>query len=328
MPASIAFTSSGDWRTRAASLRTAVSVTGSVQEHLSLNRSGDIVGTIRNDTALTLANPAIIAGRAWQRLPSIGPHRSVRVSVRPSTDIHRHDYSEMLFKVYGRSSIFDTGSDLWRHGSLSDRIRDAVSTLPQTHVLSMVGEVMLVAWTERPFLNVRLNGGVADQRALTLVVKPLTIGLAPGTSTLRTGTLGASLVDESPAQPRYACCNPSAQAIYIGAGGSATFEFDVPRAKSVHVRGLTLSVYGGGPDSTYTGYTDMPAGACRVFDWRRLRWRSLNFRNGVATLGRPDRFVSATGAILVTLRALDDSHELIITDPHQDLQLSGTLVVG
>jgi hypothetical protein len=328
MPASIAFTSSGDWRTRAASVRTSVSVPGSVRAHLILDRSGNIVGTIQNDTGLTLANPAIIAGRAWQRLPSMGPHQSVRVSLRPSTDIHRHDYSEMLFKVYGLSSVFDTGSDLWRHATLSDRIRDAVSALPQTHVLSMVGEVMFVAWTEQPLLAAQLNGAVTEQRSLTLAVKPLTVELAPGTIRLRNGTLGASLVDESPAQPKYSCCNPSAQAIYIGTGGSATFEFDIPRARPVHFRNLTLSVYGGGPDATYTGYTDMPAGACRVFDWRRLRWQSLNFRDGEAVLRQPNRFVSATGALLVKLAALDDSHELIITDPHQDLQLSGTLVVG
>jgi len=327
MPASINFTSSSDWRTRAASLRTSVSMSGSVREHLTLDRLGDIVGTIRNDTGLTLANPAIIAGRAWQRLPGMGPHQSVRVRLRPSTEIHRHDYSEMLFKVYGRSSVFDTGSDLWRHGSLSDRIRDAVSALPQTHVLSMVGEVMFVAWTEQPLIAVRLNGAAAGQRALTLAVKPLTVELAPGTSRLRTGTLGASFVDESPVQPRYACCNPSAQAIYIGAGGSATFEFDLPRARPVHFRNLTLSVYGGGPDSTYTGYTDMPAGACRVFDWQQFRWQSLTFQDGEATLSQPDRFVSATGAVLVKLQALTDAHELIITDPHQDLQISGTLVV-
>jgi hypothetical protein len=323
----VTFPPGGNWRTRAAALRTSVYIPGTLRERLWIDPGGDIVGTIENDTTLSLTHPAIIAGRTAQQLSDLQPHQLTHVHLRPHADALRHDYSQMLFRVYGQTPVLDTGSELWRETSLTDRIRDTVNALPETTIFSMLGEVSFVAWTEQPLDGIRLNGAISGRHALTMIVRPLTVDFTPGESRLRSGTLGASFVDQVPALPRYACCNPSPQAIYIGAGGSATFEFEFPRAGHVNFRNLTLSAYGGGPDTSYTGYTDMPAGSCRVYDWRSLQWVPLRFRNGESSLPDPDRFVSTAGVLLVKLQALDDSHELIITDPHQDLQVSGTVVV-
>jgi hypothetical protein len=199
-----------------------------------------------------------------------------------------------------------------------------VAALPQAHLISMLGEVLLVAWTQDPLAAARVDGSGEAQNNLSLLVSPLTVGLIPGPLALRRGTLAASLVDEVPAPFTYPCCTPSARSIFIGAGGSATFEFDVPAPGRVRFRHLALSVWAGGPDPSYTGYTDMPRGAGQAYDWRARRWVDLSFVHGTAQLSNPDRFIEPTGAFLVRLRALDDTHELTLADPHQDLQISGS----
>jgi hypothetical protein len=307
----------------AVELRTNVSIPGGIQAQLHLDHAGKVVGIIRNQTGLRLWRTAVIAGQAIQRLPDIPPGGALRVRILPWGDIHRHDYSPMPTRVYGQLPVGASGGPLEAQGSLDDRIRSALGAMPETTVFSMLGEMTFVAWTQKPLSPVLLDGSVPRRQSLTLIAKPLQVSFRHGPFELQSGTLGASLVDETPALPRYTCCSPSAQIVDIGAGGSATFEFDMPAGGQPHFSDLTLSVYGGGQDTSYTGYTDVPAGAAQAYDWRSNSWEALHFRNGEAQLVRPDRFISSTGALLLRLRVADDSHELVLTDPHKDLQVSG-----
>lgn len=307
----------------AVGLRTTAAVSGAIHSHLRLNSSGGIVGTIRNDTALNLVRPVLIAGRRLLHLPDLLPHHQTAIRLQPDSDVHQRDYSPMLAHAYGQSVADASASAFAQEGNLSTRLRVAIGVLPEANVLSMVGEVYFAAWVEQPLDVLKLNGVTPRRRDLNLIVKPLSVDFPSGSFRLRTGTLGASFVDQVPAQPRYACCYPSAQGIYIGAGGSASFQFEIPRPGRVTFHHLTLSVYAGGPDASYTGYTDLSTGAAQVYDWRLDRWEDLKFRNGEATVDSPDSAISSTGTILLRLRALDDAHELVISDPYKDLQLSG-----
>ena len=312
---------------RAVALRTTVEVAGSISTRLQLDRAGDIVGTIQNRTPLDLIHPALVAGRAVAILPDLPPRHTVRVRLQPANDVHHHTYGGTLFAIYGQSPLGGPNTTLPAESSLTAQVRNVLSALPETNVLSMLGEVVFLAWTEQPLSAVSLNGAIPEDRSLTLLVKPLAVNFPTGRFRLHTGTLGASFLDETPSRPRYACCGPTAQGIYLGVGGSATFAFDIPRPGHTHFLDLVLSAWGGGPDTSFNGYTDMPSGAVHVFDWQTGRWEGVQFQNDEAALHHPDRFVSATGALLVKLQAISDAHELAIADPHQDLQLSGLVEV-
>lgn len=308
---------------RGMALTTQAQIMGTIHSCLHIDAGGAIVGSVQNATSFDLVQASIIAGRRWVKLPDLAPGATVQVHLLSADDVHNSDYSSLLFKVYGQASVVGPAAASDENRDLSARIRDAVSTLPETNVLSMLGEVTFVAWTQQPTGTFTVDGARTSVRSLTMLTKGLSVQFPRGQFQLRTGTIGAHLVDETQSLARYACCSPSAQAVYIGAHGSATFEFDIPHTPHLRFHSLALSVYAGGPDPSYTGYSDVPAGAVTVYNWRSNRWTPLTFRAGATSLLQPNDDISATGALLVRLHVDNDANDLTIADPGHDLQISG-----
>jgi hypothetical protein len=188
-------------------------------------------------------------------------------------------------------------------------------------VLSTLGEVLLVGWSERPLGTVRVDGSVPQRRDLNVVVTPLSVRFpSRGSFRLLTGTLGSHLVDILPRAPQSSCCgggfgpgNDQQQAASVGPGGFLTFEFDLPANRHTRFRRLAVHVSGG----------DEGANAGEMYDWSTFRWVRVDLSTGVARLRNPNRFVSSGGQIMVRLQATTGGGDLSITDPYHDIQLSG-----
>lgn len=319
----------GFWGDRALSLRTTVRLDGGVATRLRLTRSGVITGRIYNQTDFVLREPLLIAGRSDVRLADIQPHASEAVTLVPSVDPQEHDYVPMLTRIYGRPlragnglsavSPFGNPSDMPREQSMSDRIRDAVDTLPETNLVSVLGEVMFVAWTDASLTPFTVNGSSVQQRNLTMLVKTVPPLSPPaGAFHVRYGTLGAQMLSVNPTPAPYTCCGATAQPISFGRGGSASFAFMLPQ--HLRLSSMRLDVYAGGSDPEASGYEGLSRGSVFAYDWRSGRWVTLHFHHGVAAVSHPNRLVSSAGALM--LRLLATQAEMSILDAHQDLQLA------
>ncbi len=332
------------WSMRNVALHTTVTVPGRVQSQLHIDRNGFIVGAVHNDTPLTLVHPAIVAGRTILHLADMPPEKTIPVRIKPNADIYDNNYSPFWYRMYGPPQF--GGGGFFSHGpvcfncqgpqfggrfmgggfggpgpsapqehNFNDRIRNAVGQLPDAQSVSTLGEILFVAWNQQPLGSIQVDGAAPQRRDLNLVVSPLSATFAPGPFTLRTGTIGANLVNLSPQQTQNGCCwPPGPNSIYLGSGGSATFQFNLPRTTHLHFNHLWLNVDAGGA---------LGAGLGRVWDWRAGKWVAINLDLGYAALGNPDRFISSQGALLLKLVPGDFSQDVRITDIHRNLQISG-----
>lgn len=333
------------WSMREVSLHTSVRVGGAVQSQLFLDRSGHVIGIIHNGTSLNLVRPLVLAGDAVTRLPSLPSGTTIRVRLGPhgSTVLQRLPW----IRLYGQPAPlqFSGGPAYFGQGvgssvpflggggaccagplprqenSLSDRIQNVTAALPETQTGSMPGEVTLLAWTQQPLGSVSVDGTSPQRRDLTLVMAPLSVQVQPGSFTLPTGVVGAHLIQASSGQSTSGnCCpiEPGIQPVYLGVGGSATFQFDLP-GKHVRFQRLALRVNAGGATGNQIGH---------VYNWSSGRWATLDLSTGEARLSYPDRYVSARGALMVKLQPTYSSGAVVISDAYQQLQISGAGTVG
>ena len=205
--------------------------------------------------------------------------------------------------------------------SLGARLRNAATQMPSAQQLDALGEVVFVGWNEQPLIPLTVNGGAPDRRDLNLIVKPLTVTFPPGPFRLRTGTIGANLIDVRPAAPNgQNCCNtPIVGAIELGHGGSATYEFDLHAKGQVHLAKLSVYVDAGGANGRNMG---------RIWNCTDQRWISYDLSRGVAHLSNPQPFVSTKGTILVKLVANDGGSDMYFPDARRDIQIAGSGWVG
>lgn len=334
------------WSMRDVALHSTIRVPGGIRSQLHLDRKGYIVGAVHNDTALTLQHPAIIAGRTAYKLRDMPPESTVPVHIKPYSSIYEYHRDPIWYSLYGRPGFnqpimagamgfFGQGPVGMFRGpccapvgmsappehSLVDRIKNVASRLPEAQLVSSVGEVTFVGWTTQPLGSISVDGASPQRRDLTLIEAPLSVAFNSGPLVLRTGTIGARLVELNPAfgSSNFCCGPPNGQSIAIAAGGFATFEFDLPRAGRVHLKTLHLYVNAGGGDGADLG---------RVFDYQTNRWVHEDLSQGYAILKHPQRFLSSSGAILIRLIPSDFGNAVRISDVHTDLQISGSGVVS
>lgn len=334
------------WSMRNAEVSTTVNVPGNIQSYLRVNTLGHVVGWVRNATRLMLEHPVILAGRSWISLPPMAPGESARVDIAPRLNtfkLRAESVWQMILgtpswnfgnaypiplgcftcKVYlpasgpsGFSALpFQPANTSYpRERNFRARMRNVANMLPEAQTVTSLGEVLFIAWNQQPLLDVTVNGSAAPTRNLNLIVQPLVPqSVTPGHFLLRTGTVGAQLlsVDPAPNRNQY---DPYPSGLDIGAGGSATFEFQLPSADRIRFARLTLNVNAGGANSIDMG---------RVWDWRSRSWVVFDLSQGYAGLTQPNRFVSPSGTVLVKLVNTDTTHDLQIYDSHASLQLSG-----
>lgn len=336
----IDFPSMTMWSTRSAALETTVPVAGQIRGNLSLASDGSIVGRVRNDTDLALFRPALIAGGSVLRLPDLPPHAWLSVRLHPSVLIVWNRPSSLWDQVYASATGGGSQSDLSQFGlsqtglfatwdgdpweeppaaverSPMDRLRNVAERLPAARDTTGAGQVLFVGWNDRPLGTFSIDGAQPQRRDLNLIVASLSVRFPHTGFRLRPGTLSASLIDYRLNQSQTGCCfDLSGQStIDLGAGSWATFEFDIPHARTLHFRRLTLAVDPGGANESNIG---------QIYDWHAARWVHVPIQLDGTSLGSPDRFVSPSGALLVRLSATTDSGDIVITDPAKSLQVSG-----
>ncbi|HZU11309.1 MAG TPA: hypothetical protein VFB58_00575 [Chloroflexota bacterium] len=352
------FLSMNMWSMRSVALQSSVNVTGAIRAQLHVDRQGYIVGAVHNDTHLTLLHPSIIAGTATERIADLPPEATVGVRIKPVNDVLNYKYGSWVWtRMYGqpsygpgyygpptfpllpvssltgyaplgqggccvRSIAFGGGCCYGpappQEKTFSDRIRDAAESLPEAQDIADVGEVVFVGWTQQPFGAISVDGAAPQRRDLTLVTAPLQVSFPHGPFTLRTGVLGAHLVDENPQPSQNSCCPQPSEPVILNAGGWAVFAFDIPQAPRITWTRLNLGVDAGGADG---------ADICAVYDWHRHAWVHEDNTYGYTRLRDPARFISPSGTLLVRLRATYDSNTIHINDIHHSLQLSGSGVM-
>jgi hypothetical protein len=291
---------------------------------------GTIAGTVRNDTPLTLVGSILVAGTAVAHVPDLPPHTARFVRIQPSLDSFSFSTPLVWEQIYGPSpdgSLDGWDGDLWEEPppppehTLNDRMRNAAERLPDAQTMLSLGEVVFAGWTTASLGNFTVNGVSPRRRDLTMVVTPLSVHFAPGTVQLLPGTLGPHLVDARLQPPQYGCCytlSDDRQSVALGAGGSATFEFDLPVSRPVQVRRLLLSV-------DAAGVTE--ARVMQLYNWQSRRWVQVQMPLGAILLKHADSYVSPRGALQLRLLATKQSGDVVIGDPRRDLQLSGLLTV-
>lgn len=345
----VTFVSMNMWSMRAVALHTTVAIRGTVQSTLHIAANGDLVGAIHNGTGLTLRRPVVLTGTGVTHLRDLPAGGTVSVHIRPASDIYTQTQQPLAFRLYGQPnfngggyfgrstviSVFQGGSVFSSGGgsfslccpgptpapekTLADRIRNAAAMLPETQEAASLGEVTLLGWTQASLGQLTVDGSAPQRRDLTLLATPLTVdGPAAGSFRLRTGTVGAHLVDLTPQASQNGCCGGpmfAGQSLDLGSGGSATFQFTIPHAAHLRFQHLTLWANAGGADGTDIGH---------VYDWGTRRWVHVDLSLGSADLPHPSRFIAPDGTLLLKLQATSSSGDVRIGNAYQDLQLSGS----
>lgn len=323
------FPSMSMWSTRSVAFSTTVRIDGAIHGGLRVAPDGTIIGSIRNDTDLTLIAPAILAGSAVHRLADLPPHTTRTVHIQPLVDSTDHNPTPLWDRIYGStqsSAVFSVwDGDPWEEpkvgpeASFADRLRNVGDRLPSVDLPAGNG-VVLLGWTDNSLGSLTVDGVTPRRRDLNLIETTLPVHFPHGRFQLRRGTLSAYLVDGRPQAPQSGCCSTflGSQVVGVGPGGSATFQFDIPDSRHVHFNRLVLSVNAGGADGSKVA---------QVYDWHRNRWVHVNLEPNDAVLTSPARYISFGGALQVRLHATSSSGDVVIADPLQDVQLSGTATV-
>jgi hypothetical protein len=327
----IDFPSMGMWSTREVALQTSVAIPGTVHGDLHLAPDGSIVGTVQNGTSLTLLHPALVAGSSVLRLGDLPPDAVRSVRILPRVDGQSADQTALWDRIYGPSAastqLRSWDGDPWEEPqpgaetTLVDRLDNVGARLPETRDLTATGQVLFVGWSEASLGTFTVDGTTPQRRDLNLIVSRFSIRVPRCTFRLRPGTIAPSLVDGTAQPPESGCClsTVSSQAVGLGAGGYATFQFQLPGAGHIHFSRLTLSANEGGSGGS---------GGTSVYDWRAGRWVPMEFQTPGADLPTPDRFISPGGVLLVRFRATTRTGDIVFADPRNDLQLSGSVTVS
>lgn len=308
--------------TRSVALKTTVAIPGTLRASLHLAPDGSIEGVVRNTTALTIIRPLIVAGSAVLSLADMPPDATRSVHIMPT--VKGDDQTPLWDQIYGATSdaLTSWDGDPWEEPSvgveksLVDRLRNVGERMPEARDVTALGEVLFLGWSENHLGVFTVDGATPQRRDLNLIVSPLSIRFPRGSFRLQPGTLGATLVEDQARQPSNECCDSplSNQAVAMGAGGSATFEFDVPNARHLHFSHLSLSVNASGAEEAAT---------VQAYDWQTRQWVTIRFKTASVSLSQPDRLISPSGALLMRLRATRASGDVVINNPRHDLQLSG-----
>jgi hypothetical protein len=337
------FLSMSMWSMRDVSLDGSLSVPGRIVSALHPDAAGYLVGTIHNGLTFTLLRPAVLAGNAVAHLPDIPAGGTLQVRIKPAVDTS-DPASSLWQRVYGGprpttswtsaqggipflsqptpgpiSNALSTGpccsGPPAPEHSLRDRIQNVASQLLQAEsALISSQSVEIVAWSDRALVPFSVDGTSPQRRDLTLILAPLTLRLQPGAFRLRQGAAGPRLVDVMPSTPT-SCCTTDNSSIYLAPGGFATFEFDLPEGTHARYRTLHLTVNTGGADGTRIG---------QLYDWPGHKWEYVDLSTGEGTVRSPARFVSGGGVLLLKLSPTEESGDISLDSPAQDLQIAGT----
>ena len=281
--------------------------------------NGKFVGTIENHSDLTFTDAVLLAGDNFQTIGALKPGATAASNLVPKpTNAAAQPLYTRIYANNGQS--FGRGA---YEVSASDR-----DSLARTQILSILptganfkGFVsltspLLVAWTNRSFQDVTVNGSHPRSNTQSAVVLSLPVDQL-GTGPLPAGVLSGRIVDvvgDSQGQ--------APPGMLQMQNGSVTYEFAPVLAAGARLSGLSVTTQNPyGPTFGQPG-TSTPSGPTvtgQVWDWSRSAWTEIAYQaNGVTAL--PDSAVNPASG-LIRLRISTTTGGLL----GGSLTLSGTI---
>jgi hypothetical protein len=264
---------------------------------------GALVGSVRNRTATTLYDAAVILGSDFVRLGDLEPGGETEVRLdQASTDVPVFG-PPIGYRLFEEELQQPRPGGPPRDVQLKQQILDAtfssgrfspISSVRPTVSGSGTQGLTLIAWLDRAPPRVRVAGRQPAQRTTALYVLPLEVGLPESGPISVPAGLVESRVVQMPVEGG-PCGSNGVPAVYINRG-SAVFEFRLGESlQDVQVEQLRLHLRSG-----EGGWRQAPAVA--IYDWPDQEWAELrepDFGDNLISGAEP--LVSAEGMVRVRL---------------------------
>ena len=266
---------------RTFSLDGSMSNPGKIGGSLLLNGS-HLSGQIVNGFAVPIDGAAVIAGDSVQSLGDLRPGGSHAVSldIRSDSPTGYRDLSQIVDRLYPGRSRSSTSSPDPRYEIISAALNPFQTYGGRVELSSL----SLIGWIDQPVNTVKDPSSGEDARSYTLFVTSLPLQLSDGTQ-----VIPAQLLDRQELGSSFSA-RPDANGIVVNAGDSIEYQFTSPVSPAhFMVHSLTLA----------TSASPTAFGTLQLFDWRAGAWADVPFGVGNLAIPNPERFVSATGTVML-----------------------------
>jgi hypothetical protein len=274
---------------------------------------GALVGTVRNRTAQTLKDAAVVMGTQFTRLGDLAPGAEAEVRLDLSAQPDQFFGPPISYRLFEREFSQPGPGGPPRDVQLKQQILDSVlSSGSKLGLASSVAPsgggtqgLTFLAWfdascgPQSAAPQVQVAGREPTQQTTALLYSPLTYRLSDkGIVSVPAGFIPSRIV-EMP--PDGGLCGPSGtSAIYIGRG-DAMFEFQLPEVRDVQVTQLALSIRSEG------GWQQPPKAA--LYDWASETWAELEEPVwGSNLISDPQSLVNENGLVRVRLSVENSNH--------------------
>jgi hypothetical protein len=261
--------------------------------------SGNLIGTITNQSTIRFTDAVIIAGNAYQKLPALAPGASVKFSLTPQA-ASMFGGPQPWTQIYSNYMY----GGMMAPGPMSDEQRDnqtkatVLQTLPfnGTKGYDRASRPTIVAWTKQPLQDITVNGSHPRVYSESAVVLTLPVAQV-GAGALPSGVVTARAVDlQGEFQPG------GMPGMVMLQKGSVTFAFTPALGPGMHLSHASLLSSGppvkggfGGPGSTVAPIKAL------VWDWSQSAWVDVTYSDSANT-SVPDSAVNpSTGEIRLKL---------------------------
>ncbi|MBN1140166.1 MAG: hypothetical protein JXM73_26585 [Anaerolineae bacterium] len=234
-----------------------------------------LVGTVRNDTRLTLNDAVVILGSDFVRLGDLPPGEQAQVRLAPSALNSQIFGPPISYRLFEEQFSQSGPIGPLREAQVKQQILDSllyqggkfgpVSSISPAYGSGLQG-LLFMGWFDQSPPEVRVAGRELVQQTTGLFYTPLTYSLGDQASiSLPPGFVAGTIV-QLPVEG--GLCGPSGMpAAYIDRG-EAVFEFQLPPgASEIHIDRLTLSINSDG------GWQQPPK--TELYNWDENAWYSM-----------------------------------------------------
>jgi hypothetical protein len=234
-----------------------------------------LVGSVHNETDVTLQDAAVVLGTQFVRLGELAPGAKAEVRMDLSNGSDQVFGPPLSYRLFEEAFSRPGPNGPPREAQIKQQILD--SLLNQNVEFSPVSsrapmgsgltqELMLLAWLDQSPPEVRVAGREPVQQTTALLFSPLTYSLAQEDTIAVPPGFVTGKISRMPLEG--GMCGPAGTtAVYVG-NGSAELEFQLPQETlDVQINEITLSVHSDGgwqqPDTI------------AVYDWDEETWIEL-----------------------------------------------------
>ena len=248
---------------------------GEIESDLYFSGSA-IVGTLSNDTAITLKDVALVLGSNIQRIESLAPGEKVPVTIEMPNLVGPDFGNPLSYRLFESEFSKPMPSGPPRQLQLKQTIIDNLISYGYNMTSSSViggkgnpidaSHILLIAWFDQAPPEIKVAGREPAQQTTGLIYMNLPYRFPDqGSLSIPAGLLSGTIV-EMPVEGG-TCGPPGTTAIYLYRGGSV-MDFYLPdNMGELTLDHLVLQI------GTEAGWSRAPI--TEVFDWEQEDWREL-----------------------------------------------------